>query len=33
MPLGPAEGFREVHVRINESGDDKTTACIDNEIG
>jgi hypothetical protein len=33
MSLGTTEGIGEVHVRINETGDDKTVGRINNEIG
>ena len=33
MPLGATEGIGEVHVRINEAGNDKTVGRVNNEIG
>jgi len=32
VPLGTAERFGKVHVRINEAGNDKTAGGIDNEF-
>jgi hypothetical protein len=32
MPLGATEGIGEVHVRINEAGNDKTVGRVNNEI-
>jgi hypothetical protein len=33
MPLGATEGIGEVHVRINEAGNDKTVGRVNNDIG
>jgi hypothetical protein len=33
MALRTAEGLGEVHVRVDEAGNDEAAGCIDDEIG